>query len=344
MIPHAISARQPNRLPWSRMRLQHERAIALGFAVEASSVRSYTSAFQSYLSFCKNHHIPIDPTPDTLSLFVVYMCSHIRPSSVRSYLSGICHALEDTFPDVRANRNSRLVSRTLAGCFKRIANPVQRKRAFSLEDLQLLLNTYARSDQYNDKLFLVMTFTAFWGLLRLGEVAVPDSLHLRAPKKRTLRHPTSITEKSYTISLPYHKADRFYEGNKILIPARPDAFNPVPIFSRYVDARDNLHGLKPFLWTQADGSPPTRSWFMARLHRIFPRDVGGHSLRAGGATAYALQGVPDDRIQGLGRWSSDTFKIYIRKNPTLLHALITGSEESNTTTLPNPAIDLPLSG
>ena len=114
-----------------------------------------------------------------------------------------------------------------------------------------------------------------------------------------------------------------------MIPARPDAFNPVPIFSRYVDAQDNLHGLKPFLWTQADGSPPTHSWFMARLHCIFPRDIGGHSLRAGSTTAYALQGMLDDHIQGLGRWSSDTFKIYIRKNPTLLHALITGSEESN---------------
>jgi hypothetical protein len=135
------------------------------------------------------------------------MCSHIRPSSVRSYLSGICHSLEDMFPDARSNRNSRLVTHTLTGCFKRAANPVHRKRALSLDDLQFLLNTYARSDEYDDKLFLAITFTAFWGLLRLGELVVPDSLSLRAPKKRTLRHPMPITENFYTISLPYHKAD-----------------------------------------------------------------------------------------------------------------------------------------
>ena len=285
----------------------------------------YTSAFQSYLTFCKTHNFSIEPTPDTLSLFIVYMCSFICPSSVCSYLSGICHSLEDTFPDVRASHNSRLVTRTLSGCFKRAANPVRRKRALSLHDLHTLLHAYSDSHTYDNLLFLAITFTAFWGLLRLGEMVVPDSTALHAPKKRTLRHPTPITATSYTVLLPTHKADRFYEGNKVMIPARTDALNPVPIFTRYISARDARHGLKPFLWIREDGSAPTRSWFMAKLRSLFSSDIGGHSLRAGGATAYALAGVPDDRIQALGRWSSDAFKIYIRKNPTLLHALITGA-------------------
>ncbi|KAI0314249.1 hypothetical protein OF83DRAFT_1064174 [Amylostereum chailletii] len=34
------------------------------------------------------------------------------------------------------------------------------------------------------------------------------------------------------------------------------------------------------------------------------------------------RGYPDDRIQAIGRWSSDAFKQYIRKNPVLLQALI----------------------
>ena len=76
MIPHAILARQPNRLPWSQTRLQHKQAIALGFAVKASSVCSYTYAFQSYLSFCKTTISQLTPH-QTLSVYLLSICVHI---------------------------------------------------------------------------------------------------------------------------------------------------------------------------------------------------------------------------------------------------------------------------
>jgi hypothetical protein len=52
-----------------------------------------------------------------------------------------------------------------------------------------------------------------------------------------------------------------------------------------------------------------------RLDRrgIRPSDVSSHSLRAGGATAMHLNNIPDRTIQKMGRWSSDTFLIYIHE-------------------------------
>lgn len=52
-----------------------------------------------------------------------------------------------------------------------------------------------------------------------------------------------------------------------------------------------------------------------RLDRqgIHPSDVSSHSLRAGGATAMHLNGISDRTIQKMGRWSSDTFLIYIHE-------------------------------
>ena len=44
---------------------------------------------------------------------------------------------------------------------------------------------------------------------------------------------------------------------------------------------------------------------------------------AGGTTFLAEKGVPSSLIQARGRWSSDAFLIYIRKNPALLIDLIT---------------------
>ena len=42
-----------------------------------------------------------------------------------------------------------------------------------------------------------------------------------------------------------------------------------------------------------------------------PGRIGTHSLRAGGATALLLGGVPMDRIQLFGRWQSPAFLQYL---------------------------------
>ena len=57
---------------------------------------------------------------------------------------------------------------------------------------------------------------------------------------------------------------------------------------------------------------------MSRLHRFFDNDIGGHSMRAGGATSLAEHGTPPSIIQAVGRWTSDAFLMYIRKNPVLV--------------------------
>ena len=69
----------------------------------------------------------------------------------------------------------------------------------------------------------------------------------------------------------------------------------------------------PQLRLRADSSIPTRHCFLHRLLSFFPRTVGGHSLRAGGATSLAAAGVPPAQIQAIGRWQSDTFQRYIRR-------------------------------
>ena len=46
---------------------------------------------------------------------------------------------------------------------------------------------------------------------------------------------------------------------------------------------------------------------------INPNQVASHSLRSGGAMALHLNGVSDNVIKKLGRWSSDTFLIYIHE-------------------------------
>ncbi|KAI0037988.1 hypothetical protein FA95DRAFT_1666756 [Auriscalpium vulgare] len=264
MLSAPRSSRQPVREAWSMQRLVRERAIALGFAIDQSTAVTYSSHLQSYLTFCKLHNFPIEPTVDTLSFYITFMSNHIKPRSVKSYLSGICNQLEADYPSVRDVRRHPLVTKTLSGCLKRYNTPTTRKDPLTLDHLQRLVTSHA-NPSHNSLLFLAVVFVGFFGLHRLGELTDADRVNLRDPRKTIGRASVRLSPESFSYFLPGHKGDRFFEGNTVVIARR--------------------------------------RW-------------------------------PDDRIQALGRWTSDTFRIYIRKNPVLLQAL---THPPPPAPLPHPA-------
>jgi hypothetical protein len=109
-----------------------------------------------------------------------------------------------------------------------------------------------------------------------------------------------------------------------MIEKLPGLADPYQPFCDYIASRDRLFPYHPQLWLRANGTVLTRSWFISRLRKFFPASVAGQSMRAGGATRLAESGALPRMIQTAGRWSSDTFQIYIRKNPVLLQGMIYG--------------------
>ena len=296
---------------WSRDGLVRERAIALGHAIDTSTLNCYSSALNSYLTFVRLHNLPVEPTPDTLSFYTVFMSHHIVPKSVGSYLSGISNQLEPYFPDVRAIRKSRLVERTLKGCMRTRGVATKRKRALTFDDLKLVINHFSNSTHHDDLLFQAMLLTGFFALMRLGELTFPDSKKLRNWKKVTKHSSVVITPDQYEFHLPCHKADRFFEGNHIIIKQRQfcSVIHPLSTFQTYLRSRDQSFPLSSPLWITSKGEVPMRSFFINRIHQFFTNNISGQSMRAGGATSLAENGVPPSLIQFMGRWTSDAFFI-----------------------------------
>jgi hypothetical protein len=322
MLKPSSSSRQPVRVPWTAARFREERARALGFSLDRSTRSTYHSHLQSFLTFCDLHGFSYEPTEETLCNFIVYMSHHIQPRSVSTYLSGICNQLEHLFPDVRATRKRPVVTKTLQGCLRQLGTPPSRKLPLSVDHLARFSLAFP-SPSHDDLLFLALSCCGFFALHRLGELVDNDDPRRRSARKRILRHTASVSPSDVRYSLPSHKADRFFEGNLVIIPCLPSlAIDPVAVFARYLASRDaSSAGYFPYLWLTAQHDVPTRSWFLSRFHRFLPPSFGGHSLRSGGATFFASQGWPNDRIQALGRWASDAFQLYIRKHPVLLQAL-----------------------
>ncbi len=266
LIDVTPGSRQRVREPWTLEKLYHERCLALGSAIDTSSLGPYNSALNSYITFCKIHNFPVKPTADTMSYYTVFMSSHIKPDSVSSYLSGICNRLENFFPDVREVRNSPMVSRTLKGCKRLKGSAVNRKSPLSRDNIRHAIKKLGQSSDYDDCLFLAILVTGFNGLLRLAELSMPDSKKARNWRKVVRRTTVEWLPEGYAFFLPAHKADTAFEGNKVIIPSDDDpTFNPLPVFRRYLALRDAQHLVHPALWVTAAGSVPTRTWFMKRL-------------------------------------------------------------------------------
>ncbi|RDB27270.1 hypothetical protein Hypma_004298 [Hypsizygus marmoreus] len=252
------------------------------------------------------------------------MCAHIKPNSVASYLSGICQQLEPYFPNVREFRKSALVSRTLTGCHRLRAIPTNRKRALTIDDLDRIVTHYSQSPVHNDRLFVAQLLTGFFALMQLGELTYPDNPKLRDDRKVTKISSVKVSADDYRFFLPSHKADKFFEGNTILIRRQNSTHDPFKQFAAYLLSRQLLFPLSRELWLTSSGRVPTRSFFINRIRAFFDSSVAGQSMRAGGATHLAEQGVAPSIIQAIGRWASSAFQVYIRKSPVLIQALLFG--------------------
>src|SRR5258708_3606682 len=326
-----VRARQPKRATWTIDHLRSQRAIYLSNCLDTLTKTTYQSGMNSYITFCNTHNLDLDPSPDTLSFFISFMAHQIGPSGkpisirmITSYLSGIAHHLEPFYPSIRSIRKHLLVVKTLQGAEKTDGRSITRKLPIEDEHLRLLIAKLGSSDNFNDCLFLAICFMAYHGLMRLGEIVTPDNPKMLNFRKLSLRRTVEFIQnnsiRAFKFNLPTHKADRRYHGNSIIIQSRHSPLDPVSVFSCYLDARDSSFFFLPHLWLRQDGSFPSRSWFTHKLHLFLPKEFSGHSFRAGGATHLAAVGIPNDKIQAMGRWSSEAWRSYVRKNPVVLLA------------------------
>ena len=315
------SASRPRRAPeepWSTEALILWRSYYVTSSLAPSSRLSYTSALQSYHRFCQLHDFPTKPLADTLSFLLTYRSHSLRPQTLSSYLSGICNQLEAFYPQVRALRQSPIVRHTLAGIHRVHSTSAHRKRPLLPADLQVAIDHFGSSPDYDDALFLAQLLVGFDQLLRLAELCCPDNPQLFDVRRSMRRFDVTVGPEHLQLLLPGNKTDKFFAGSQLLLQRWSDPICPVPYLLTYLRLRDQRFPWRPELWIRQDGSSPCRSWFHRQLRTLFDDGISGHSMRAGGATALAAAGVPSERIHFLGCWSSDSYQVYIRRHPLLL--------------------------
>ena len=291
----------------------------IALSLSASTRRNYSGVQKRWLAWLKQHRTP--PFSSTLErlhhcvcLWATDLGRSVTPDTVLQYLSAVAAMYQEQgllSPTFRSPQLRRILQGLKRYRFLNHGPSVQRTRLpLTAPRLKRLLKQTS-STVYDDLVFRSMCVVGYFGFLRLAEMATGPF----TPRQAVLRQRHwSIHGSAAHLFIPLSKIDKFGRGQTLVLGSTKDqldvqstvaAMQSHPFYRNHHDAP---------LFQDQHGRPITRSWFLKHLSvaakQAGLQHISGHSLRKGAATDVAACGLPPVIIQAMGRWSTDTYKIY----------------------------------
>lgn len=255
------------------------------------------------------------PVPVSHIVLFISYCFEVgySPATIRLYTAGICyqHKLRN-WPDPS---DYFIVKKLLEGC-KRLRCSQDSRVPITqaiLHKICQLLSRVAYS-VYEAQMFRAVYSLAYFGLFRVSELVFTTVTPNRALQLDDMHFDDSF--QALIIRIRSSKTNQAGPPVMVRIP-RSDhsSICCVRLMQAFMRARQAIGG---FLFCHANGAPLTRSQFSGVLSKVLNHagmpssKYRSHSFRIGRASELAIQGVPDDVIKQLGRWSSGAYKKYLR--------------------------------
>lgn len=311
------------------LKLQTEQLMRHTLAT--ASLKTYEVGVRAWLRFCQQYNfLPLNPLSGQVCSFVTWLSlpspsskNGLQAKTIKVYLNGLRHihvanSLESPIASLQVWMLLRAVKRTQAKVETVPRRPVT---VSLLSYLRPLLNL----NSYDDSVFWLIMVFGVRGLFRLGEL-LPSSKHDIDHNVLTTDNVTSLPDRT-SVFLAASKTDPFRLGVVVPMFTTGDAVCPSAAYASVLIKRKaaNIAARAP-LFCNLSGNILVKSDIIFTMDSVFnyvnqslglPSLLGsykGHSLRRGGATSLALSGVPDRVIQIVGRWKSDSYKLYIESN------------------------------
>jgi hypothetical protein len=295
--------------------------MLMNAALRDNTKRTYTSAQNRFINFCKHYKLlPLPVSEDTLLLYVSFLFEEgLSGSSIKVYLSAV-RSLH-IFAGKQYPTDLLRVRMAIKGAVRETPAP-NRKLPITYTILSKIMQKV--KSRFNGLVLCAAMSLAFFGCLRLGEVCVQDAGGFCSKKHLCLSDVTmDEKDKCMTIFLRRSKTDIDNTGVYVHVGCSGSACCAFCSMNDYLSLRRNdalpqsdnsplflLPGGKPLHKTYAVSA--TR--LSLSLCGIKPENYSGHSFRAGAATTAGDKKFQDWEIKMLGRWASPTYNIYLR-NP-----------------------------
>ena len=262
-------------------------------------------------------------TSQTLCDWVAHL-GNKRPKSktLKSYVTGVRSVHVDMGYEDLAAFHSPQLERIIAGLRRMRGEAGSLERRPITKDLLLqMLPHFNRRTREGATLHAAFCL-AFAAFLRIGEFTY-SAKDLEDPDFSQwflTRRFVTLYEDHLELTLPASKTDPFRRGITLSIAASDDDACPVQALRRL------------FRWEASPDSPLfqwegafTRQVVTKKLREILTLlgvegHYSGHSFRRGAATSAREAGLSDQEIQLLGRWKSESYRLYIVTHPARILA------------------------
>ena len=282
--------------------------------------------------FCSRINISSLPASEvTLILFITDLAQTQAHSTIRTYLSGICH-LHILFGFVNPLATTPRLDLVLKG-IQRI-KPQQSQPRLPITPAILLkiqsgLSKIVLAD-FNKTLLWAACQSAFFAFLCCSEFTTPSLRAYQPNKHLSVGDVTVDSQINPTIMstrIKSSKKDQFGQGASLFIGRGQATLCPISAMLQYLALWLSTPGP---LFIFQDNKVLTKESFIYFVHwvlsmeEIYSQYYKGHSFRIGAATTAAACGFSEPLIKTLGRWSSSPYQLFIRTPPNELAKVAAG--------------------
>ena len=284
-------------------------------SISNNTWKAYDNAVLSFQNFRNQYKLRLDwpPSVGDLASYISYLSfQSFSPATARSYISGIsfylkCHSLSDT-------TQTFIIKKMLNG-MNRLYNRADLRLPITIDMMSKfsIALRHVCSSQYEAAMFMSAFSLAFSALLRVGEITAEN---VETAKRIIHRNDVVVDNNQLILTIRFSKTDQFGNSSLCIIPANVNSkFCAVSNLVDYLRVRSDKEGP---LYCHMNNKHVTRKQFSNMLYKSLKflgydcDNINTHSFRIGGATYLALLGESDDSIKRKGRWSSNSFKRYIR--------------------------------
>jgi integrase len=279
-------------------------------ALEPSTVRSYKSAWNSYLQFCTHSRCsPHAPEDAQLAQYAASLLDRgFQWTTVRAYLTGVQNQWAQLGITHSSIKSMPILQRVLQGGKKTNSREVRTR--LPLRQWHLMrMRPHITALTHNGTLLWAALTMGVAGMFRSGELASYKGCTALTMQSLT------FTRDSCQLVITLHRDKIHTSPTQIRLMTTSTATCPVTAMKNYLRWRGLTTPSQPLFATRS-GHPMTRRWLVMAIQQCLrlagvPHSTHytGHSMRRGGATDMAAV-APRHVLQAAGRWSSNAVDRY----------------------------------
>jgi hypothetical protein len=293
--------------------------------------------YNSALSLWKNFEAEANVKHFSRIAFVCW-CSRntkLKPATVKGYLSALKKL--KFLLGFKHKRSSALEKILLRGMENiRLSSPEMQKQVTpvdlpTLADIKKGMN-YAKISAASESAIWALSLTAFWGLLRLGEI-LPQKGNQFDKTSVLLWQDVKLTKDKVVLHIKLPKTRSSQSRTVVLYKLSDPSFCPVRHLYdlKNIQKEEKLRGLNLPVFRRASGKALTKISFLKGINRALELEGKGNVKLQGKSFSSgipSLLGSSEDESLGknlkkLGRWKGLSYHCYIRNQNPVSQEIIT---------------------